>query len=61
MKMFHIKVTEVSSKVVSLRAKSLEDAITQVENSYRDEEIVLDYSDFDSVDFQEADLIPKFE
>ncbi len=42
-----IKITEVLSKVVSVDATSVEEAIDIVNEMYREEEIVLDYSDFD--------------
>lgn len=42
-----IKVTEVLSRIVSVEANSIEEAIEFVEKMYNKEEIVLDYSDFD--------------
>jgi len=41
-----IRVTEILSRVVTIDSLSIEDAIITVENMYKNEEIVLDYSDF---------------
>lgn len=41
-----IRVTEILSRVVTIDSLSLEDAIITVENMYKNEEIVLDYTDF---------------
>jgi len=41
-----IRITETLSRVITIDSSSLEDAIITVENMYKDEEIVLDYSDF---------------
>ncbi len=54
MKTFHIKVQETLSKVVAVKAESLEDALIQIENEYRNEDITLEYSDFDGVEISEA-------
>jgi hypothetical protein len=43
-----IRVTEVLSRVINVDAVSVEEAIEIVRNKYHDEEIVLDYSDFDA-------------
>lgn len=42
-----VKVKEVLSRTISLDAESTEDAISQVEDMYYKEKMVLDYSDFD--------------
>lgn len=42
-----IKITEILSRVVSVEANSLDEAISKVEDMYKNEEIVLDYNDFD--------------
>lgn len=41
-----IRVTETLSRVIAVDALSIEDAIITVENMYKNEEIILDYSDF---------------
>ncbi len=41
-----IKITEVLSRVITIDSSSTEEAINIVEDMYRNEEIVLDYSDF---------------
>lgn len=40
-----IEVTEVLSRIITVEAIDIQDAITQVNNMYMNEEIVLDYSD----------------
>ncbi|SMP88826.1 DpnD/PcfM-like protein [Epsilonproteobacteria bacterium SCGC AD-311-C15] len=42
-----IKITEILSRIVSVDAKSIDEAIEHVKEMYNREEIVLDYSDFD--------------
>jgi hypothetical protein len=41
-----IKITEILSKVITINSLSVEDAIITVEDMYKNEEIVLDYSNF---------------
>ncbi len=41
-----IKITEILSRVISIDADTQEDALSIVSDMYKDEEIVLDYSDF---------------
>jgi len=43
----NINIQETLSRTVTVKAESIEDAIVQVEEMYRNEEIVLDYADFD--------------
>jgi len=43
----NIEIREVLSRIVTVDAESKEDAIEQVENMYNNEEIVLDYADFE--------------
>jgi len=43
---YSIKIEEKLSRVVTVKAKAIEEAIDLVEDMYRKEEIVLDYSDF---------------
>lgn len=40
-----IEVTEILSRTIMVEAIDVQDAITQVNNMYMNEEIVLDYSD----------------
>jgi len=42
-----IEVAELLSRVVTVEANNIDDAVSIVQNMYRDENIVLDYSDFD--------------
>ena len=42
-----IRITEVLSRVVSVNSDSIDDAILIVEDMYNNQEIVLDYSDYD--------------
>jgi len=41
-----IKITEILSRVITINSLSIEDAIITVEDMYKNEEIVLDYSNF---------------
>jgi hypothetical protein len=43
----NIEVKEVLSRVISVDAETVDDAISKVEDMYYKEEIVLDYVDFD--------------
>jgi hypothetical protein len=43
-----IKVTETLSKVITIDSSSIENAIATVKDMYNNEEIVLDYSDFNN-------------
>ena len=43
-----IRVTEILSRVITVDSLSIEDAIATVEDMYKNEEIVLDYSDFNN-------------
>lgn len=45
----NIKVIEILSRVVTIDALSEDDAIMNVKDMYKNEEIVLDYSDFNNV------------
>jgi hypothetical protein len=51
MKTFKIEVQELSSRVVEVKAESTENAVNIIREKYRNEEIVLDYSDFNDVSF----------
>ncbi|WP_428027188.1 DpnD/PcfM family protein [Arcobacter sp.] len=49
-----IKITETLSKIVSVKANSVAEAINKIEDKYNNEKIVLDYSDYDgNVIFEE--------
>ncbi|MBA1421570.1 MAG: DpnD protein [Epsilonproteobacteria bacterium] len=43
----NINIQETLSRTVTVKAESIEDAVRQVEEMYKNEEIVLDYADFD--------------
>lgn len=43
---FEIEIKEVSTKMVSIKAASKEEALSKVQEMYKNEDIVLDYSDF---------------
>jgi hypothetical protein len=43
----NIEVKEVLSRVISVDAETVDDAIAKVEDMYFREEVVLDYADFD--------------
>jgi len=42
-----IEVKEILSRVVSVDAETVEEAINKIEDMYYNEDIVLDYSDID--------------
>ena len=44
---YKIEVSERLSRVVNIDASSLEEAVLIAEKMYKDEEIVLDWADFD--------------
>ncbi len=44
---FNIAVIEKLERVIEIDANNLEEAIALVEEQYKKEEIILDYSDFD--------------
>lgn len=47
-----IEVVEILSKKIEIEANSEDEAISMVKDKYKNEEIVLDYSDFLDVDFK---------
>jgi hypothetical protein len=51
MKEYNIEVIEVLKDIITVTASSKEMAIAIVKDRYFDEEIVLDYGAFDSVEF----------
>lgn len=46
---FDIVIEEKLKRIISIDANSLNEAIEKVEELYKKEEIILDYSDFESV------------
>lgn len=52
MKVFEVNISEMSSKIVKVEANNADEAYDKVRDMYYSEEIVLDYSDFDDVDFE---------
>jgi len=42
-----IRITEILSRVITLDALSVEEAILKAKDLYKEEKIVLDYTDFD--------------
>lgn len=48
---FSVKVEEALQRTVNVEAANIEEAISLVEQMYKSEQIVLDYSDFTSVKF----------
>jgi len=42
-----IEITEVLSRIITVDVESKEDAILKIEDMYKNEEIVLDYADFE--------------
>ena len=51
MEVYKIKIIETLSRVVEVKAESETDAFRKVEEMYKKEEEVLDYSDFEEVEF----------
>jgi len=43
----NIEVKETLTRIVSVNAETVDDAISKVEDMYFREEVVLDYADFD--------------
>ena len=57
MKTYKIQIIEMSSRIIEIELEDeydVGDAIAEVRNDYYNEEIVLDYTDFDYVDFEEV-------
>jgi hypothetical protein len=52
MKEFEVKVIETASRIVTVTASSADMAERIVRSMYHDEDIVLDYSDYDYVEFE---------
>lgn len=49
---FKIEVKETLTRVIEVEANTEEDAIAEVENKHKEEEIVLDYADYDGVEIK---------
>jgi hypothetical protein len=49
---YQVKITEYSSRIVEVEAEGEVDARLLAEEMYRGQEIVLDYDDFDDVEFE---------
>ena len=43
----NLNIQETLSRTVTVKAESIEDAIMQVDEMYKNEEIILDYADYD--------------
>ena len=52
---FQIEITETLSRIVSVKANDINEAIQKVREQYRQSDIVLDSEDFITVDFNEID------
>lgn len=52
---FQIEISETLSRIVSVDANDIDEAIRKVREQYRQSDIVLDSEDFVSVDFNEID------
>lgn len=55
MKDYTINIMETLEKQVTVKAESLEDAITQVKAAWKASEHILDSSNFTGVEFMEAE------
>jgi hypothetical protein len=58
MKTYKIQVIEMSSRIIEIELEDeydVGDAIAEVRSDYYNEEIVLDHTDFDYVDFEEVE------
>ncbi len=52
MNTYEIEIEEVMQRRVQIDAENEEEAIKQVKEKYKNEEIVLDYNDFKDVSFK---------
>ena len=57
MKTFKVEIKEILSRVIEIKANSKDEAIQKTEDLYRDEEIVLDYNDFQNLNINSFDEI----
>lgn len=51
MKTFKVVITETSSKIVEVQANNKNEALETVKEMYENCEVVLDWNDFDEVDY----------
>ncbi len=51
MKTYKIEIKETLSRIIEINADSIDDALLEVEQLYKKEEIVLDSNDFVEVNF----------
>jgi hypothetical protein len=51
MKEYEVKIIETASRIVTVTASSADMAERIVKSMYHDEDIILDYSDYDFVEF----------
>ena len=51
-KSFKIEIKETLSRVVEVKASSLDEAFNKVQSKYHDESIILDSNDFTDVEFK---------
>ena len=47
-----VEVTEILQRIVEVDADDVKDAIDKVEELYKNEDIILDYSDYISTEFK---------
>jgi hypothetical protein len=59
MKTYNIEVQEFLARVIEVKAKSFDDAVSKVKKEYINNEIVLDYNDFVEADFIDIDKQSK--
>lgn len=52
METFKIEIQEFLSRIIEVEAESIDEAISKVREMYRNEEIVLDSSDYVSTEIQ---------
>lgn len=51
---FSVKVTETLERIVKVDAQDANEAVALVEDMYRNEEIVLDYNDFEEYNIEQV-------
>ena len=52
MKKFLIEITETLQRLIYVEAESMEDALSEIRNQYKKEDIVLDESDYVNTQFE---------
>lgn len=60
MRTFKIQITEKLMKTVEVVANSLQDAVITVKSKYKNDEIILDYSNFRDVTFESIDFETEY-